>query len=99
MKTTYTFYNYYPRSNQMHDMFRALRQLQNKTQRECADELGISYQQYQKYEYGLIKPKPKKLIKIAKFLGCEDMVLHWLQNDYKLKLDTELRHRLENELF
>lgn len=37
-------------------------------QKDIAYILNIAYQQYQKYEYGILKPNVKRLIQISKIL-------------------------------
>lgn len=39
------------------------------TQKNLAEKLGISYQMYQQYEYGLYRPRPQRMKKIAEILG------------------------------
>ena len=43
------------------------REKSGKTQAQAAEELGMSKQMYQKYEYGVGKKTIKTAIKIAKF--------------------------------
>ncbi len=38
------------------------------TQKEIAFKLGITYQTYQKYEYGFYRPKPSRLKILSKLL-------------------------------
>ena len=43
----------------------------NLTQKEVAEELGIPYQDYQKYEYGMIVPKKERYKKLCEILGIK----------------------------
>ena len=45
----------------------AAREKSGKTQAQAAEELGMSKQMYQKYEYGVGQKTIKTAIKIAKF--------------------------------
>lgn len=47
----------------------AAREKANKSQSQAAEELGMSKQMYQKYEYGVGAQTIKTAIKIAKFYG------------------------------
>ena len=40
-------------------------------QKDVAKNLGITYQQYQKYEYGYITPGLERFLKICKILNVE----------------------------
>lgn len=51
------------------DNLKIIRKLHNKTQREVADELGISYQAYAHYEKGRRQPSPEQLIVLAAYFG------------------------------
>lgn len=46
-----------------------LRNEQNKTQKEIANILGISYQAYAHYEKGRREPSPEQLKKLADYFG------------------------------
>lgn len=51
-------------------MFKLARWYLDMTQKEVAKEVGISYQQYQKYEYGILYPRKenrKKLCSVLRF--------------------------------
>lgn len=47
------------------------RQFRGMTQREVAQLLKVSYQQYQKYEYGLYVPKKNMRKRLAKALQLD----------------------------
>lgn len=52
-------------------------------QAEIASEIGISYQQYQKYEYGQIKPNINRFLHICKLLKIEkSVIIESLMVDY-----------------
>lgn len=67
------------------------RSIQNIKQSEIAAELGISYQQYQKYEYGLIRPNIKRFLQIAKILNISRAnIITCLQLDYCILNNDEI---------
>ncbi len=43
-----------------------------KSQREIAKHMGIPYQEYQRYEYGMNKKAIQTAIRIARTLGVKD---------------------------
>lgn len=54
---------------------RRCRRAADKTQTELANNLGISYQQVQKYESGTNRIAAGRIPHIAAFLGCDVMDL------------------------
>ena len=52
----------------MDNKLRAIREVSGKTQAEVAKEIGVSEQQYQRYEYGQRKPNVYTAIRIARAL-------------------------------
>lgn len=61
------------------------REKSGKTQAQAAEELGMSKQMYQKYEYGVGAQTIKTAIKIAKFYGAtvEQIWDTQFQDNYK----------------
>ena len=59
------------------------RKSQNLTQRQLSSEIGIPYQSYQTYEYGVSIPSAKVIIKIAQVFS--------VTTDYLLGLSDEPR--------
>ena len=60
------------------DLLRYCRRYRGMTQKEVAAKLGFSYQQYQKYEYGIYTPKKVNREKIAKALKIDVRMLQAL---------------------
>lgn len=54
---------------------RALRNMQNITQDELGQKIGVSFQQVQKYEKGTNRCTPKRLVDIAEHLECSPAAL------------------------
>lgn len=52
-------------------LIRARRQERNVSQTQLADDLGITFQQVQKYEKGINRVAASTLIRIARALGCK----------------------------
>ena len=64
---------------------RARRKAYLLTQKEIANILNITYQQYQKYEYNLIIPNLKRFFEITKILNIpKNLILESLMIDYKI---------------
>lgn len=63
----------------------AAREQAGKSQAQAAEELGMSKQMYQKYEYGVGAQTIKTAIKIAKFYGAtvEQIWDTQFQDNYK----------------
>ncbi len=53
----------------MKNNFKAAREAQSFTQKECADQLGISLRAWQTYEQGISEPKQELLCRIADMLN------------------------------
>lgn len=61
----------------------AARKMTGKSQREVARNLGISYQEYQRYEYGMNKKAIQTAIRIASEVGAttfKDFCKLWSDN-------------------
>lgn len=52
---------------------RLLREKENKSRQEVADELGISVKRYSNWEDGVAYPKMSMLIKVCKYYGYFDL--------------------------
>lgn len=52
---------------------RATRERSGKTQAQVAEEIGVSMQMYQRYEYGRCDPGVRTAIRIADALGVIDL--------------------------
>ncbi len=59
------------------DNLRSRRIALGMSQREIADQVGISQQLMQKFEINTRKPNPETLVRLARILGttCEKLVL------------------------
>jgi transcriptional regulator with XRE-family HTH domain len=53
------------------NLIRSLRLAEGMSQTALGDELGVSFQQVQKYERGVNRVSPSRLAKIADLLGVE----------------------------
>ena len=53
------------------------REMNGLTQREMGEHLGIPYQDYQKYEYGLFFPKKQRFIEINKKLNMLNAKMYY----------------------
>lgn len=64
---------------------RARRLMAMMKQKDIASYLGITYQQYQKYEYGLMKPNIKRFMELARLLNVpNNIILDSLLIDYQI---------------
>lgn len=55
------------------DILKYVRKCSFMTQKELGEELGITRQQIQKYEYNIFKPSPKRLQEILNI--CDDVYM------------------------
>lgn len=60
------------------------RKLYGFTQKEMGEALGVSYQQYQKYEYDLICPLKKNALLLSKKLQLDEKVIPALAKKNRL---------------
>ena len=68
-----------------YERLRNIRKLQNKTQKEVADSIGLGERNYQSFEYGTSKPSFDTLISLADYFNIsldylvertDDPILH-----------------------
>lgn len=68
-----------------YERLRNIRKLQNKTQKEVADSIGLGERNYQSFEYGTCKPSFDTLISLADYFNIsldylvertDDPILH-----------------------
>lgn len=72
--------------NNFTNLIRAARYKANRTQKDVAKSMGLSYQQYQVYEHGRYIPQMKNRQKLATALGIDvEMINNAIYIDERLK--------------
>lgn len=66
----------------MNNRLKELRNIKGLTQKQVAEEIGVSAQSYGYYENWVNKPDPETLIKLADLFKCSIDYLLGRENDY-----------------